>query len=253
MKFTLTGSGTSQGVPVIGCQCPVCQSSDPRDQRLRTSGVLESETTTLVFDTGPDFRQQMLRADIRQLDGVVFTHEHNDHTAGLDDLRPFIFRQRKDMPLFATERVLQFLRQSFAYAFAEDRYPGAPSFEVNLIEDQPFELGDIRLEPIPLWHGKLPVLGFRIDNFAYLTDTNNIPEASIAKLQGLDFLLLDALHHRKHYSHFTLEEAIQAVQRIQPKCTYFLHISHLMGLHADIEAQLPDDMHLAYDGLEVEW
>ncbi len=253
MKFILTGSGTSQGVPVIGCKCQVCQSADPRDKRLRTSGVLQSERTTLVFDTGPDFRQQMLRAGITRLDAVVFTHEHQDHVAGLDDVRPFFFRQGEDLPIYALPRVQKRLRLAYDYAFEKNPYHGVPRFQISDIGEMPFQVGDIELLPIPLLHGKLPVLGFRADDFAYLTDTNFIPDSSKEKLHGLKFLVLDALHHNKHYSHFTLEEALEVVEELQPEQTYFIHMSHLMGNHEQVEAHLPTGVSLGFDGLELLW
>ncbi|MEM6265299.1 MAG: MBL fold metallo-hydrolase, partial [Bacteroidota bacterium] len=219
MKFTFTGTGTSQGIPVIGCGCAVCTSSDPRDNRLRTSGLLEKWDTAIVFDTGPDFRQQMLRTGIRYLDAVVFTHQHKDHTAGLDDTRPFIFRQRKDMQVYATEAVIEHLKKEYYYIFENGDYPGVPKLAMNQITEAPFQIGDIDLLPLPALHGSLPVMGYRSENFAYLTDVNHIPEATMELMHGLDVLVLDALHRQKHYSHFTIYEAIAAAEKIGAKQT----------------------------------
>lgn len=253
MKFTMTGSGTSQGVPVIGCQCQVCTSPDPKDKRLRTSGIIQSGQTTLVIDTGPDFRQQMLRSGTTHVDAVVLTHEHQDHVAGLDDVRPFFFRQKQDFKIYAEKRVQDRLRKVYDYAFIDHPYPGAPRFQLIEIKNEDFRVGDIQLSPIPLLHGRLPVLGFRVDDFAYLTDTNQIPDASKDKLQGLKFMVIDALHHSKHYSHFTLEEALEVIEELKPEIAFLTHISHLMGNHAQVEKQLPAHVKLGYDGLELTW
>jgi phosphoribosyl 1,2-cyclic phosphate phosphodiesterase len=249
----MTGSGTSQGVPVIGCKCQVCQSQDPKDNRLRTSGIIQSEKTTLAFDAGPDFRQQMLNAKISHLDAVVFTHEHQDHVAGLDDVRPFFFRQEEDFKIYAVARVQERLRKVFDYAFRDAPFPGVPRFQLLDIHTEDFQVGDITLTPIPLIHGRLPVLGFRVDDFAYLTDTNHIPDTSKAKLKNLRYMVIDALHHSKHYSHFNLEEALGMVEELKPEKTFLTHISHLMGNHAQVEKYLPEGVEMGYDGLELEW
>ncbi|WNJ18898.1 MBL fold metallo-hydrolase [Pontibacter sp. G13] len=254
MKFTFSGTGTSQGVPVIACPCEVCQSTDPHDKRLRTSGILQSDTTTLVFDTGPDFRQQMLRHQIGVLDAVVFTHQHKDHVAGMDDVRAYNFLLQRDMPVYATEAVLEHLKREYYYIFENAQYPGVPKLAMNLIQpDSPFEVGDMQLTPIPVMHGSMPVLGYRIGNFAYVTDVNAIPESSMARLQGLDTLVLGVLRHEVHYSHFSLSEGLEVIERLAPKQTYLTHISHLMGKHADIDPTLPEGVNLAYDGLVLEW
>lgn len=255
MRCILSGTGTSQGVPVIGCNCSVCSSSDPRDQRLRSAALfVHDDGTTVAIDAGPDFRAQMLRAKIRRLDAVVFTHEHKDHTAGLDDVRPFIFKQGRPMDIYATSAVSAQLRQEYAYAFSAQRYPGAPEFQMHSLDKHlPFRIGSIELTPVPVMHGEMPVLGFRCGEFAYLTDLNHIPDSSMELLKGLRFLVLDALHHQWHHSHFNLSQAIEAAHAIGAERTWFTHISHQMGLHDVENAQLPAGMELGYDGLEIEW
>lgn len=253
MKFTFLGTGTSQGVPVIACDCEVCQSEDPKDKRLRTSGLLQTEQTTVVFDTGPDFRQQMLRHKVGQLNAVVFTHEHKDHVAGLDDVRSYNFLQKRDMPIYASLQVQERLKQEFSYAFDPREYPGVPQLQLNTIEPgTPFQIGDIELLPVPVMHRDLPVLGFRTGNFAYVTDTNYISPDSQNLLKGLDTLALDALRIRPHHSHFTLSEALEMIEILQPRRAFLLHMSHLMGTHQKISQSLPSHVKLAYDGLEIE-
>lgn len=252
LKVTVLGTGTSQGVPVIGCDCEVCRSEDPRDKRLRVSVLLQTETTNVCIDAGPDFRQQMLSTGIDRLDGVVLTHEHNDHIIGIDDVRPFNFRHRKDMPVYATKRVQGNLLERFAYVFAENPYPGVPRLELREInETDVIQIGDIYLEPILVYHGKMPVLGFRCRDFTYITDAKTIPEESMRKIKGTDTLILNALHHRPHYSHLNLEEALAVIEQVQPRQTYLTHISHLMGTHASINPTLPEGVELAYDGLVI--
>ena len=252
MRITLTGTGTSQGIPVIACDCEVCTSKDPRDNRLRAACVVETADITFAIDAGPDFRYQMLQAGIKHLDAVLFTHQHKDHTAGLDDVRPFIFKNKKAMDIYASSGVLTHLKGEFAYAFEENPYPGAPVFTTHEITTTPFQLGATAIIPIHTMHGKLPVFGFRIGKFAYVTDTNFIPEDSLALLQGLDVLVLDALRLSPHHSHFSLDEAIEVAQLLQAKKTYFTHISHLMGPHAKVSDYLPDSIALAHDGLKIE-
>ena len=250
MKITFLGTGTSQGVPVVACPCDVCLSDDIRDKRTRTSVLLELGDSNVVVDTGPDFRAQMLKANVKHLEAVLFTHAHKDHTAGLDDIRPFNFMQNMDMPIYAESEVINVLKREFAYAFAENKYPGVPRFEINELDGQPFKLFNDDVTPIRVMHYKLPVLGFRIRNFTYITDANEIEEKEIEKIKGTKILVLNALRKEKHYSHFNLEEAIEMSVKCGAEHTYFTHISHLMGKHADIK--LPDNCSIAYDGLVVE-
>lgn len=251
MKINFLGTGTSQGVPVIGCDCQVCRSLDFRDKRLRTSIHLEAEGVSLVVDTGPDFRMQMLRAGIKRLDAVIFTHEHKDHTAGLDDIRPFNFLQKTDMPIFARRNVLDQIRREYSYVFSPKRYPGVPQVESVEINEQPFHVNGLTVTPIPVLHYKLPVLGFRFGNFSYITDANFIPEESMKLLEGTEILVLNALQNDPHISHFTLNEAVGVAKKIGAKQAFFTHISHRLGLHDQIDKQLPEGMALAYDGLEL--
>lgn len=250
MKVTLLGTGTSGGVPVLTCKCAVCTSLDYRDKRLRSSVHLNVDAKSIVIDTGPDFRQQALRAKINSLDAVVFTHEHKDHTAGLDDIRPYNYMQGvKELEIYARITVLNQLKREFEYAFSENRYPGIPIISTNIIDSNPFEVLGIQFTPIQLIHYKLPVLGFRVKDFTYLTDCNFIADKEIEKAKGSKILVLDALQQTEHPSHFTLEQAIEAAYKIGAEKTFFTHISHKMGLHKDVEKKLPKGMYLAYDGL----
>ncbi|MGV3557972.1 MBL fold metallo-hydrolase [Larkinella arboricola] len=251
MIVTLLGTGTSSGVPLIGCTCEVCRSIDFRDKRLRTSIHLAVGGKSFVVDTGPDFRQQMLRAGIRHLDAVLFTHEHKDHTAGLDEVRAYNFLQRQDIPVYAHKRVLTQLQTEFAYIFAEKKYPGIPRLQLNEINNEPFELEGVPIIPIDVLHHRLPVFGYRIQNFTYLTDLNYISDQELEKVYGTEVLLLDALQIEPHISHFTLDQAIALVERIQPEKAYFIHISHKLGLHREVEKRLPESMRLGYDGLKI--
>ncbi|SIS73118.1 MBL fold metallo-hydrolase [Belliella pelovolcani] len=253
MRVTFLGTGTSQGVPVIGCNCPVCASLDFRDKRLRSSIHLEIAGKSLVIDTGPDFRAQMLREQISKLDAVIFTHEHKDHTAGLDDIRPFNFMQKKDMPVFATTKVLNQIKREFAYIFEEVKYPGVPQVKAETIsKDEVFEIEGISIHPIEVMHYRLPVLGFRIGDFTYITDAKTIAPRELEKIKGSKVLVLNALQSSHHISHFTLDEAIEMVHLIQPEKAYFTHISHKLGTHADVERKLPDHIRLAFDGLKFD-
>jgi len=252
LTVTFLGTGTSQGIPIIGSHHPVCLSSNPKDKRLRVSVLISWKESNYVIDCGPDFRQQLLTHPIEHLDGILFTHEHSDHTAGIDDIRPFFFRQG-DIPIYAHKRVVQSLKQRFDYIFAdEERYPGAPAVQVNLIDkDTAFYLGDLKIVPVEAFHNRLPVLGFRIQDFAYLTDVKRMEEEEIQKLRNLKVLVVNALRIEPHYSHFNLEEALEFAQEIGAEQTYFTHISHLLGFHEEVDGQLPDGVHLAYDNLKI--
>ena len=238
---------------MIGCTCEVCRSLDHRDQRLRVSVHLQVNGHSLVIDSGPDFRQQMLRARITHLDALLFTHEHKDHTAGLDDIRAFNFRQKTDMPVFGEPRVLEQLQQEFSYIFAEHKYPGVPRVRLHPIErdDAPFDVLGTSVQPLRAMHHKLPVLGFRIGGFCYLTDANHIGLETRELLRGADVIVLNALRHEQHISHFTLAQAINVLEEAQPKRAYLTHISHQLGRHQAVEATLPPWIRLAYDGLKV--
>ncbi|KQS34199.1 MBL fold metallo-hydrolase [Dyadobacter sp. Leaf189] len=249
MRITFLGTGTSQGIPVIACECAVCRSSDQHNKRLRASVFIETRGKAMVIDTGPDFRQQMLRADVKHLDAAIFTHQHKDHTAGLDDIRAFNHKQQKDMPLYGRQEVLNQIRNEFAYAFSETRYPGVPHFEMHSIDNKPFDVAGIRVIPIEVMHHKLPVYGFRFGDFTYITDANFISEEEQAKIKGTQVLVLDTLQKEPHLSHFTLSQALALIEKLQVPQAYLTHISHKLGLHADIEKELPPNVHLAYDGL----
>ncbi len=251
MKITFLGTGTSQGVPVIGCTCEVCQSLDYRDKRLRTSVQVEISNQSFVIDTGPDFRQQMLRENVKRLDAVLFTHAHRDHTAGLDDVRAYNFMQGMDMPVYGAQSVLDQLRLEYAYAFAEKVYPGIPRLKLNAIDDQPFQINDIDIIPLPVQHLHMSVFGFRIKDFSYITDANSIPEGTLDRLNGTEVLVLNALQIEPHISHFNLQEALEMVEKIKPKKAYFTHISHKLGVHADVQKKLPPNVFLAHDGLQI--
>jgi phosphoribosyl 1,2-cyclic phosphate phosphodiesterase len=251
-ELIFLGTGTSQGVPVIGCECEVCCSKDPRDNRSRSSVHFSFGGIGLQIDTGPDFRTQMLREGLHQVNAVLFTHEHQDHIAGLDDVRPMIFRTKKAMPLYGQERVINRIKKAFHYAFEEQPYPGAPKFNVHAIDElDTLDIEGIAVHPILVHHGQLPILGYRIGDMAYITDVKTVPEASLVKLQGLKTLVFDALHHYPHQSHCTLEEAVEWAKGIGAENTYFIHLSHHMGTHAQTEDQLPEGMHIAYDGLRL--
>ncbi|MGB6267394.1 MAG: MBL fold metallo-hydrolase [Olleya sp.] len=251
MKITFLGTGTSQGIPVIGSTHPVCLSTNPKDKRLRVSVMVQWDDNTFVVDCGPDFRQQMLRANPKKIDAILFTHEHADHTAGIDDIRPYCFRQG-EMPIYAHKRVIEQLKIRFEYVFAtENRYPGAPNVKVNQIKNDPFTVNGKQIIPIEGFHHKLQVFGFRFDQFAYLTDIKTIAKAEINKLKNLEVLVINALREEEHISHLNLNEALEIVNIIQPKRAYFTHISHLLGFHEDVQQKLPKNVFLAYDQLEI--
>jgi phosphoribosyl 1,2-cyclic phosphate phosphodiesterase len=251
LKITLLGTGTSSGVPMIACSCEVCTSSNFKDKRLRASMLVESPTTTLVVDAGPDFRYQMLRAQVKQLDGIVFTHPHKDHVAGLDDVRAYNFFTHRPMDIFANEMTQEVIIREFPYAFADTKYPGVPEIRLNTIDIEPFVVGDIPVTPILVWHLKMPVLGFRFGKLTYITDANRIDAAEKEKIKGSEVLVLNALRKEKHISHFTLQEAVDLVQELQIPKAYFIHISHQLGKHDDINKELPAGIELGYDGMEI--
>ena len=252
LTITFLGTGTSSGVPMIGCNCEVCQSNNPKDNRLRSSILVCSATTRIVIDTTPDFRYQMLRINNQKLDAVVYTHAHKDHTAGLDDVRAYNFTQQRAMDVYATEPTQAALKKEFAYAFAEHKYPGVPELRLHTIATAPFQIGDICFEPIQVWHHKMPVLGFKLGNFIYITDANAIDAEELEKLYGADILVLNALRKEAHISHFTLAQAVDIVAQTNAKQAYFTHISHQLGLHNAINASLPANIALAYDGLTLQ-
>ncbi|MEY3444597.1 MAG: hypothetical protein RLZZ519_2878 [Bacteroidota bacterium] len=237
---------------MIACDCRVCTSDDPKDDRLRASVMFEVDGKVFVIDTGPDFRQQMLRSGVQRLDAVVFTHPHKDHIAGMDDIRAFNFRQKADIDIYANSMTLKGLEREFYYVFEEVKYPGVPGVNVHLIDEAPFSVAGTEFIPIPVLHYKMPVLGFRVGDIAYITDANFISEESKAKLQGLKVLVLNALRRTDHLSHFTLDQAVALAQELGAEQTYFTHMSHLLGRHAEVELELPAGIHLAFDGLSVE-
>lgn len=251
MKITFLGTGTSQGIPVIACSCRVCTSGDYRDNRLRTSVWIELDGKSIVIDSGPDFRYQMLRAGVKNLDAVVFTHEHKDHLAGLDDIRAFNYSQGEAINVYAHRRVQEALKREFSYIFAHQSYPGVPQIDLFEIGRHPFEVAGVEFIPIEVMHFKLPVLGFRIGDFTYITDAKTIADAEKVKLMGTKLLVVNALQQEKHLSHFTLQEALDFAKEIGAEQTYFTHISHRMGKHEEVSAKLPKGVALAYDGLCV--
>ncbi len=252
MKVTFLGTGTSQGIPVINSNHPVCLSSDKRDKRLRVSIMIQWDDYTYIVDCGPDFRYQMLRANVTKIDGILFTHEHSDHVAGLDDIRPFYF-QIGAVPVYASQRVLDNLKMRFDYILNdENKYPGSPSVIQNIVTLESFQLKNKQVIPIEVLHGELPVLGFRIDNFAYLTDVKTISNTEKSKLQGLDVLVISALRIEEHRSHLNLEEALTIIEELNPKQAYLTHISHKLGFHAEVEKKLPKNVYLAFDELSIQ-
>ena len=251
LTITFLGTGTSSGVPMIGCECEVCTSTDIKDNRLRSSILVQSAQTTLVVDTGPDFRYQMLRQKVKHIDAVLFTHPHKDHLAGLDDIRAYNFFSKKPIDVYADSLTEEAVRRDFYYAFTDTKYPGIPELNLVTITLESFIIGDIPVAPVLVWHLKMPVMGFRFGKFTYITDANHIDESEKEKIRGSEAMVLNALRKKKHISHFNLQEALRMVSIIQPPKTYFTHISHKLGLHADTEKNLPENVSLAYDGLEI--
>ncbi len=252
MKVTFLGTGTSQGIPVIGSNHPVCLSKNPKDKRLRVSILIEWDDKAFVIDCGPDFRYQMLRVNCNRIDGIIFTHEHADHTAGLDDIRPFYFRQG-DIPFYAHQRVLGELTKRFNYIFTtKDKYPGVPSVIQHEVKNEPFFIDTMKVIPINGYHHKLQVFGYRFEDFAYLTDMKTVADEEVDKLKGVKVLVVNALREQQHISHFNLEEALQFIKRVAPETAYLTHISHYLGFHDEVECNLPENVFLAYDNLIVE-
>lgn len=254
MKLKFLGTGTSQGVPPIGCSHPVCYSNDLKDKRLRTSALITTDKEKkILIDCGPDFRQQMLNYNEGDIHAVLITHEHNDHIIGLDDLRPLIFKNGQDMPIYCKERVANEIKNRFPYAFSDIRYPGVPSFELNIIDDT-FEIFNEMITPIDVWHSSIQIFGYKIRNLAYITDSNAIEDSIKDKLKNLDYLIINCLRKEKeHHSHFILPEVISLVEELHPAKTYLTHMSHLIGFHNELEKELPPNITPAYDGLEIEF
>ncbi len=252
LTVTFLGTGTSQGIPLIACNCRVCASVNLHDNRLRSSVLIQKEGTTVVIDTGPDFRQQMLREKVLSLDAVLYTHEHKDHIAGMDDVRGFNYILKRPMDIYCTPSVLNALKREFYYVFSEDKYPGIPEINVNtLVNLLPFKIKGLLFTPVQCMHARMPVLGFRVDDFAYITDANYISDQEKEKLKGLKVIVLNALRNEPHLSHFTLAEAINLVEELKPEKAYFTHISHQLGLHEEVNLKLPQNCSLAYDGLKI--
>jgi phosphoribosyl 1,2-cyclic phosphate phosphodiesterase len=252
MKITFLGTGTSQGVPLIACECAVCQSPDPRDKRLRTSILIEDEGSVFVVDTGPDFRQQMLRENVKQLDAVIFTHEHKDHMAGLDDIRAFNYKTKKAMDIYADNRTQNAIRRDFHYVFSGEKYPGIPELTMHEIKDQPFKINNTTFIPVNVWHHMMPVKGFRIKDFTYITDANRIDDSELEKIRGSKIIVLNALRREAHISHFTLHQATELLEQLKPEKGILIHLSHQLGRHAEIEKELPPFIQLAYDGMKID-
>lgn len=251
LRIVFLGTGTSQGVPVIACNCDVCKSNDLKDNRLRCSVLLETGEKNYVIDTGPDFRQQMLRANVQSLDAILYTHEHKDHVAGMDDVRAFNFKQKRDMEVYCDTNVEAALKREFYYVFSENRYPGIPAVNIHLIGKDAFRLDENLIQPIEVLHYELPVLGYRIGDFTYITDAKAVAEEERKKIRGTKILVINALRREEHISHFNLAQALEFIRDINPEHAYLTHISHLFGKHEDIERELPENVSVAYDGLEL--
>jgi phosphoribosyl 1,2-cyclic phosphate phosphodiesterase len=252
LKVTFLGTGTSQGIPVIACDCETCNSTDIKDKRLRTSVLIESDNTMVVIDTGPDFRQQMLNEKVLRLDGILYSHEHRDHIAGLDDIRAFNFVQQKPMDIYAEERVIRALKYEFPYIFSEKKYPGVPKVNIHEINSFEFIINDLKIIPVRVMHYRLPIMAFRIGEFAYITDADYISEDEKEKLIGVKYLVVNALRKEKHISHFSLDQALELIKELSPKKAYLIHLSHQMGLYSNLQKELPPNVQLSYDGLKIE-
>ena len=252
LNITVLGSGTSQGVPVIACNCKVCTSNNPKDKRLRCSILISYNGENYVIDSGPDFRYQMLRENVQTLRAVLFTHEHKDHVSGLDDVRAFNFKEQRDMQVYCSKRVEVALKREFHYVFDEDKYPGVPLIQLNTIQNEKFTLpGGLEVQPIDVMHYKMPVIAYRIKDFAYITDAKTITESEREKLKGVKVLIVNALRIQEHISHFNLYEALQLIEEIKPEKAYLTHISHLFGTHEEIKALCPSNVYPAFDGLKI--
>lgn len=249
MKITFLGTGTSIGVPVIACDCQVCKSENPKDKRLRSSVMIEVQDKRFIIDCGPDFRYQMLRENVPDIDAIIFTHQHRDHIAGIDDVRSFNYVLNKTVNVYGTKQVVLALKTEFPYIFAETRYFGAPQLNVHTIDNKPFNIENISFMPILAMHHELPIQGYRIGNFTYITDASLIEDSEIEKIEGTELLILNALRKSRHFSHFSLQEAIDIIQKIKPKQAYLTHMSHFIGLHDEVNKDLPSNIQLAYDGL----
>lgn len=249
-RLTFLGTGTSQGIPIPACKCEVCKSPEPKDQRLRSSVLIELNNKTLCIDTGPDFRQQMLRAEVDALDAILYTHEHRDHISGLDDIRAYNYQIQGAIPIYAPSEVIQALHESYSYIFRND-YPGIPKVKVLEIDEKPFTVEGIPITPVPVLHYRLRVFGYKMGNIAYVTDAKTVPESSRSLLRGVDTLIINCLHESPHISHFNLEEALAFIEDIQPKNAYLTHISHQFGTHTEIQKKLPSNVFAAYDGLQL--
>ena len=253
MHFTFLGTGTSQGVPVIACPCDICTSDDKRDKRLRTSALIRHEGINFTIDAGPDFRQQMLRHGVKTLEAIFVTHGHKDHVGGMDDIRAFNFLQGRPMTVYADDLAAESIKKEFFYAFEDDKYPGVPDFDLKLITGDDIDFHGIKITPIPMMHLNMPVKGFRIKDLTYITDANFIPDSSLEKIKGSKILIINALRKKKHISHFNLKEALEVIEKVNPKRAYLTHISHLMGKHEEVSRELPENVFLAYDGLSFEF
>lgn len=252
LRITFLGTGTSSGVPMIGCHCEVCASTDQKDKRLRSSVLIESPKIKLVIDTTPDFRTQMLRINNDTLNAVLFTHPHKDHIGGLDDIRPYNYFMQQPMDVYANSMTTEALMREFAYAFADKKYPGIPEINLVTIDEQPFQIGDIPVTPIRVWHHKMPVFGYRLGDFTYITDANRIEDSEKEKIKGSKIMVVNALRREQHISHYTVDEATALVNELQVPQAYFTHLSHQLGKHNEVNATLPDHIRLAYDGLAIE-
>jgi len=252
MKITILGSGTSHGVPMIACDCDVCTSTDSRDKRLRSAILIDKNSSTILIDAGPDIRQQLLSHKLFSLDALLLTHAHKDHIAGMDDLSRFNQLTKKSFPVYASEDVLTQVKREFYYAFRENPYPGVPKFSLHALSEKGFSVAGILFQPLPVMHYKLPILGFRTDDFAYITDAKTIPDSTMQKLKGLDLLIINALRKKPHISHLSLDEALDIIEKVKPKKALLTHISHRLGKHSDVESILPENVFLAYDGMSIE-